>query len=123
MDHVSEQLDWSYMSLFGAFLGYALHVSMSWQEWRKVSKQPTLTLRTFLTDDPPSQITGVILVVVLYCSLTTIAQWEWAKTTLQGLIGFSPKVDFFGAFMTAFTSQGFGVKLVNILKKINSAGP
>jgi hypothetical protein len=37
------------------------------------------------------------------------------------MLGFTPKVDFFSAFMTAFASQGFGVKLANMLKKINGS--
>jgi hypothetical protein len=117
MNHVSEQLDWSYMSIMGAVLGFVLHLMMSWKEWVKVSKQPDLTFWCFYRNDPPTQITGIILVLFTYCSLSAMSQLEWIKA----LMGFSPKVDFFSAFMTAFASQGFGVKLANMLKKINGS--
>lgn len=116
MNHVSEQLDWSYMSIFGALLGYLLHITMSYGEWKKISKQPDLSFRGFMSNDPASQATGLILVIFVYCSLSVASQWGVAKD----MLGFTPKVDFFGAFMSAFTSQGFGVKLVNILKKLNA---
>lgn len=116
MTHVAEQLSWSFMSVFGAILGYLLHLMMSWKEWAKVSKQPGMSFGAFMINDPASQITGIILVIFVYCSLSAFAQWDVAKD----MLGFYPKVDFFGAFMTAFASQGFGVKLANIMKKLNS---
>lgn len=115
MIHVSETLDWSYTSILGAVLGYLLHIIMSWGEWRKISKNPDLSLKCFMINDPPTQITGAILVIFLYCSMTALSQTDFLKDA----IGFSPKVDFFGAFMTAFASQGIGVKLANMLKKIS----
>lgn len=116
MNHVSEQFDWSYMSILGCFLGYLLHITMSYGEWKKVSKQPELSFAGFMKSDPPSQVTGLILVIFVYCSLSVLSQLDF----LKAMLGFTPKVDFFGAFMTAFTSQGIGVKLVNMLKKMNS---
>jgi len=115
MNHVSEQLDWSFLSIFGCILGYLLHLTMSWKEWTKVSKQPGLTFLTFIFNDTPTQITGLILVIFTYCSLSAMSQLQWMKD----LLGFTPKVDFFSAFMTAFASQSIGVKLANMLKKIN----
>lgn len=115
MNHVSESLDWSYMSILGALLGYILHVLMSWAEWRKLSKQPDLTIRGFLLDDLPNQIIGLVCVVVIYLSLSVLSQWDGMKDTL----GFTPRVDFFGAFMTAFASQGIVVKVLNAVKKIS----
>jgi hypothetical protein len=115
MNHVSESLDWSYMSLFGAALGYLLHLTMSWAEWRKISKQPDMSLWAFIAGDPASQATGVIIVVALYCSLSALSQWDGIKD----IVGFVPRVDFIGAFMTAFTSQGFGVKLANIYRRVS----
>lgn len=117
MNHVSESLDWSYMSIFGAVLGWVLHVLMSWAEWRKLSKQPDLTLRGFLIDDLVNQVIGFVCVVVVYCSLSVLSQWD----VMKDAVGFTPKVDFFSAFMTAFASQGIILKLLNALKKI--AGP
>jgi hypothetical protein len=117
MNHVSEQFDWSYMSIFGCLLGYLLHVSMSYSEWKKISKQPDLTFRCFILNDTSSQVTGIILVIFVYCSLSAMSQLQWIKD----MLGFTPKVDFFSAFMTAFASQGFGVKLANMLKKINGS--
>lgn len=113
MNHVSESLSWSYLSLFGAALGYALHVVMSWGEWRKVGNRPDMSLLAFLINDPPTQITGVIVVVFIYCSLSVASQIE----VLKLLIGFQPKVDFFSAFVTALASQSIGVKMANMLKK------
>jgi hypothetical protein len=115
MNHVSESLDWSYMSLFGAALGYLLHLTMSWAEWRKISKQPDMSLWAFITGDPASQATGIIIVIALYCSLSALSQWDGIKD----IVGFVPRVDFIGAFMTAFTSQGFGVKLANIYRRVS----
>lgn len=118
MNHVSESFDWSYMSILGAILGYLLHLMLSWKEWAKISKQTDLTFMCFLRNDLASQIIGIILVVVVYCSLTALSQLDW----LQQAVGFVPKVNFFGAFMTAFTSQGVGIKLVNISRKFSSDG-
>lgn len=115
MNHVTESLDWSYMSIFGAMLGYLLHIVMSWGEWRKISKQPDMTVKGFMQADPATQITGLILVIFVYCSLSVLSQLDFMKD----MLGFTPKVDFFGAFVTAFTSQGIGVKLANMLKKIS----
>lgn len=115
MHHVSESLDWSYMSILGALLGYVLHVLMSWAEWRKLSKQPDLTLRGFLLDDLPNQVIGLVCVVVIYLSLSVLSQWDVMKDS----IGFVPKVDFLSAFMTAFASQGIILKLLNAVKKIS----
>lgn len=118
MNHVSESLDWSYLSILGALLGYVLHLMMSWKEWAKISKQADLTFLGFIRNDPPSQITGVILVIFVYCSLSALSQFDWIKN----MIGFTPKVDFFSAFITAFASQGIGVKLANISRKFSSDG-
>lgn len=115
MNHVSEQLDWSYLSLLGAVLGYILHMMMSWKEWAKLSKQTDLTFACFIRDDVPTQISGLILVIFVYLSLSAMSQFEW----IRGAIGFVPQVNFFSAFVTAFASQGIGVKLANIVKKIN----
>lgn len=114
MHHVSESLDWSVMSIIGALLGYILHVTMSWGEWRKLSKQPDLTLRAFLLSDVPGQVRAFICVVFVYCSLSVLSQWDVMKDT----VGFVPKVDFFSAFVTAFASQGIALKLFNMVKKI-----
>jgi hypothetical protein len=117
MNHVSEQFDWSYLSIVGTLLGYALHIMLSTAEWKKLSKQPNLTVWSFITNDPPTQVAGLILVIFTYLSLSAMSQLAWITAT----IGFTPKVDFFSAFMTAFASQGIGVKLANMLKKINGA--
>lgn len=116
MNHVSESFDWSYMSVFGAVLGYLLHLMLSWKEWAKISKQTDLTFWCFIRNDPATQIAGAILVVFVYCSLTALSQLDW----MQQALGFVPKVNFFSAFMTAFTSQGVGVKLANIARKFNT---
>jgi hypothetical protein len=118
MNHVSEQFDWSFMSVFGCLLGYLLHITMSYGEWKKISKQPDLTFRCFVTNDLSSQLTGLILVIFVYCSLSVLSQLDF----LKAMFGFTPKVDFFGAFMTAFASQGIGIKLANMLKNMNSSG-
>lgn len=116
MNHVSESLDWSYMSILGAMLGYVLHVLSSWREWRKLSKQPDLTLRGFILDDLPNQSIGLVCVVVVYLSLSALSQWDSA---IKDMLGFTPRVDFFSAFMTAFASQGIVLKLLNAVKKIS----
>ena len=115
MNHVSEALDWSYTSIFGAVLGYLLHLTLSWGEWRKLSKQPDLSLRCFFLNDIASQVAGIILVIVVYCSLSALSQWDGIKA----MIGFTPHVDFLGGFMTAFSSQGIGVKFLNIARKVS----
>lgn len=115
MNHVSEQFDWSYLSILGAALGYLLHLVMSWKEWSKLSKQTDLTFWCFIYDDIATQVAGIILVIFTYCSLSAMSQLDWIKN----IFGFTPKVDFFSAFMTAFASQGIGVKLANMMKKIN----
>lgn len=119
MIHVNETLDWSFFSIFGAALGYMLHIAMSWGEWRKIGKQPDLSFVGFLRNDPPGQIAGVILVVFIYCSLSAASQVDILKQILH----FEPKVDFFTAFVTAYASQSIGVKLANMLKKITDAAP
>jgi len=114
MHHVSESLDWSYTSILGAILGYILHVMMSWKEWRKLAGKPCLTLRAFLADDIPGQVTGFLCVVFVYGSLSALSQWDGMKQ----MVGFVPKVDFFSAAVTAFTAQGICIKLMNMLRKV-----
>lgn len=115
MNHVTEALSWSYTSIFGAVLGYLLHLTMSWSEWRKISKQPDLSLKSFFLGDPASQAIGIILVVATYCSLSALSQFD-----VKDIIGFTPHVDFIGALMTAFSSQGIGIKAANILRKVSA---
>lgn len=117
MNQMSESIAWSYLSIFGAVLGYSLYVVMSWGVWRKTAPATARSIFDFFADDPPRQIAGVITVVFIYCSLSIASQVDVIKT----VIGFTPKVDFFSAFVTAYASQSIGVKMGNMLKKISGS--
>lgn len=115
MNHATEDLMWSFSSALGAFLGYALHVVMSWGEWRKIGGNKSLGLLDFLRGDPPGQISGIITVLIVYFSLPVLHTWQGVSSA----IGFAPGLNFLSAAITAFASQGIGVKLRNIARKLN----
>lgn len=115
MIHHPEDLAWSFSSFLGAILGYSLHIVLSWGEWRKLTANKALGLREFIAGDPPGQLAGLITVIIVYFSLSAIGQWKW----LVDVLGFVPKVNFFSAAVTAFASQGIGVKLRNVLRRLN----
>ena len=115
MNHTTEDLMWSFSSALGALLGYALHIVMSWGEWRKLSHNKTLGFVDFMKGDPPGQIAGLITVLIVYFSLPMLHSWQ----SVSSAIGFAPGVNFLSAAITAFASQGIGVKLRNIARKLN----
>lgn len=117
LTHMPENMEWSYSSIAGTLIGYALHLVLSWGEWRKLSKNANLSFWAFIKADPPGQIAGLLLVVLVYCSLTALANWQG----VQAIFGFIPGVNFFSGAVTAFTSQGIGVKLMNIAKRIGDS--
>lgn len=99
----------------GAVLGYLLHVTLSWGEWRKLTGNKALGFREFVTGDPPAQIAGVLSVVITYFSLPLLGQLDWVESA----IGFKLSLNFLSAAAVAFVSQAIAVKLRNISRKIN----
>jgi hypothetical protein len=113
-----ESLFFSWPTAFGAFLGYALHVVLSWGEWRKLGGNKALGFREFLLGDPPAQIAGLLSVLIVYFSLPAIGQIESVKSA----IGFELHLNFLSATVVAFVSQAIAVKLRNIARKIDGDG-
>jgi hypothetical protein len=101
-------------SALGAVLGYLLHLTLSWGEWRKISGNK-LGFREFAMNDPPSQIAGILSVIITYLSLPALGEIEWVKAA----IGFNLTPNFFSAVIIAFVAQAVAVKLRNISRKIN----
>jgi hypothetical protein len=115
---IDESLFFTWPTAFGALLGYALHVVLSWGEWRKLGADRALGFGAFLLGDPPAQISGVLSVLITYFSLPALGQLDW----VQNLIGFELKLNFLSAVAVAFVSQAVAVKLRNISRKINGDG-
>jgi hypothetical protein len=101
----------------GALLGYLLHVTLSWGEWRKLGGNAQLGFREFLLGDPPAQIAGVLSVIITYFSLPLLAQVEWVRAA----IGFELNPNFLSATAVSFVSQAIAVKLRNISRKIDGS--
>lgn len=112
---MNEELFFTWPTAIGAFLGYALHVVLSWGEWRKIGGNSKLGFREFVVGDPPAQLAGVLSVVITYLSLPLLGQLDWVK----GAVGFELKLNFLSAVAVAFVSQAIAVKLRNISRKIN----
>jgi hypothetical protein len=114
MYHSPDTLEWSYASLFGAFIGYSLHWLMSWSEWRRLRGHNHMTLVEFLYADPPGFLIGLVATIFVYFSLPLVGEWPW----IVERIGFVPKVNFFSAAVTAYFSNSIAIKLRNMSRKI-----
>lgn len=111
-----EALFFTWPTALGAFLGYTLHVVLSWGEWRKLSANKALGFREFVLGDPPAQIAGVLSVLITYFSLPLLGELQWVRST----IGFELKPNFLSATAVSFVAQSIAVKLRNIARKIDT---
>ena len=112
---IDETLFFTWPTALGAFLGYALHVVLSWGEWRKLSANKMLGFREFLLGDPPAQLSGLLSVAITYFSLPLLVEIDWLKSA----INFDLKPNILSAFAVAFLSQSIAVKFRNIARKID----
>lgn len=111
---MNDGLFFTWPSALGAALGYILHLTLSWGEWRKISGNK-LGFREFAVNDPPAQIAGLLSVIITYLSLPALGEVEWVKNA----VGFQLAPNFLSSVAVAFVSQSIAVKLRNISRKIN----
>jgi magnesium-transporting ATPase (P-type) len=108
-------LMWSWSSLVGAVLGFALWLAMTFYEWRKLTGNTQLPFRQFLYNDQPAIVIAVLSSVILYFAIPSLGTWAFITNSM----GFTPKLDFVSAVAVSYLSSSITVKLRNISRKIS----
>ena len=118
MHTIGGELTYTWGSAIGAILGYLLHITMSWGEWKKLSEHQSLTFNKFLFGDLPSFWSALLTNIILYFSLPQLTQ----LSSVVALVGFEPKMNFFSAAILAIASNAVSIKLRNIGRKLSDDG-
>lgn len=93
-------------TIFSALLGFAIHVAMSWGEWRKLVHL-NCTLREYITEDKPGFITACLLSAAAYIMLPELGK----IAILQSYLGFTPTVTPMSALVSSFVASTVGYQL------------
>lgn len=101
-----EDLMWSYSTLFGGFLGLALHVVFSWGEWRKLTGVQT-SLFSYLYDDLPGFFSAWLLATIAYFGLPVLGQISF----VQSWLGFTLGMNFLSAVAATYIASSLGYKI------------
>lgn len=101
-----QPLIWSFATIFGAFLGLALHIVFSWGEWNKLTGKK-MSLSAYLNDDPPGFFSAVLLSTIAYFGMPELAKIE----LVVRIIGFQPGLNFFSAAGLSYITSSLGYKL------------
>lgn len=94
------------LTIFSALLGFAIHVAMSWGEWRKIAHKDC-TLSQYVREDQPGFITACLLSAASYIVLPELGQIAF----LRDYIGFTPTVTPMSALVSSFVSSTVGYQV------------
>lgn len=94
------------LCIFAALLGLAIHVAMSWGEWRKLT-HVDCTLVQYVKEDQPGFAAACLLAMASYIVLPELAQIEFLRT----YIGFTPHVTPMSALVSSFVSSTVGYQI------------
>jgi hypothetical protein len=95
-----------WLTLFSSVLGLALHLVMSWGEWRKIG-HPGCSLRAYIVDDQPGFIAACLLSAASYIILPELGTIAF----LQTYLGFTPSVTPMSALVSSFVSSTVGYQI------------
>lgn len=101
-----EDLMWSVSTLFGGFIGLALHICFSWGEWRKLTKRP-MSFREYVWEDLPGFFSAWLLATTAYFALPMLAQIP----AVQSFLGFAPGMNFLSAAAATYIASSLGYKI------------
>jgi hypothetical protein len=101
-----EDLMWSVGTAIGALLGLALHVVMSWGEWRKISGDKP-RLWQYIYEDTPGFLTAVIFALIAYFGLPVLG----SIPSVQGFFGFTLGMNFLSACAASYIASSLGYKI------------
>jgi len=94
------------LTIFSALLGLAIHIAMSWGEWRKLAHKDC-TLVQYVREDQPGFITACLLSAASYIVLPELGQISF----LHDYLGFTPSVTPMSALVSSFVSSTVGYQL------------
>jgi hypothetical protein len=93
-------------TILSALLGLAIHVAMSWGEWRKLV-HVNCTLLEYVREDKPGFLTACLLSVASYIVLPELGKIAF----LQTYLGFTPAVTPMSALVSSFVSSTVGYQV------------
>ena len=95
-----------WLCVLSSVLGLAVHITMSWHEWRKLV-HPNCTLKQYITEDQAGFATACLLSLASYIVLPELGKIGF----LQSYVGFLPEVTPMSAFLASFVSSTVGYQL------------